>query len=1143
MRSDIRPGLIVLHGNRLESLRDAVSEWLSRRPLDPLEEESFLVQSNGAAEWLKMSLASLTGICASSRVELPARFLWRAYRQMLGPGAVPPSSPLEKSPLTWRLVRMLPSRLQAPAFAPIARFLHGDDLKRRLQLAERLADLYDQYQVYRADWLEAWSAGRDVVRSASGADLALPPDQRWQAALWRDLLAELSDDERHATRAQVHRDFLAALASGAEPHSPLPRRVVLFGASHVPGQTLEALAALSRHAQVLLAIPNPCRFHWAEIIEGRELMRPSRRRHALRGGHDLAVVPLEAMHAHAHPLLAAWGRQGRDFMRQLDAFDDAERTKNLFDVPRIDLFDEGPGTTMLEQVQATIRDLVPLSEHPSRTAAASDRSIVFHIAHNPQREVEVLHDQLLALFAATTASAPLKPRDVVVMVPDIDVFAPAIRAVFGQHAHADLRRIPFGIVDIRSRGNDPLLVALEWLLRVPAQRFRLSEVKDLLEVPAIARRFGLGDDDLPRLARWIEGAGIRWGLDEAQRAGLGLEACGEQNTWLFGLRRMLLGYASGAPFAGIDPYDEIGGLDATLVGSLADLLERLGHWCSECQRDATAREWAQRGRALLDTLVEPADEGERLALAALDAALAGWLEACELAGFDEPIPLAVFREAWLAAVDPPGGARRFLSGGVTFCTLMPLRAVPFEVVCLLGMNDGAYPRQSRRSDFDLMGLPGQQRPGDRSRRDDDRYLMLEALLSARRVLYVSWSGRSARDNSEQPPSVLVSQLRDYLRAAWSGNRSEDAVALRTTEHPLQPFSRRYFEGKELFTYAREWRAAHGATPAAHGKAAALPPLEPGGAVLTMAQLASFLKKPVRAFFRERLGVSFDEQDEAADDDEAFVVKGLDRYQLLDELIAEAPAATGNRSGLIAQRLHRIEGAGRLPIGGTGARAAAELQATAEPMVAERQRIEDRFPHPAPPRRLRFQADGIALDDWFDGLRTDGIETAWLIVRPSTLVKESKARPPHADKLIDAWVRMLVSSACDCATPGWLVGCDETLRLGAIEGALARETLHMVLGVWRQGMEAPLPLPPKSALAFASGADARAVYEGSNKMEGERREPCMARCFPDHESLTADGRFAQLAEQVYRPMLRWIEAAVAIEAREPAPDIEPETAGA
>ncbi len=1196
MRSEIRPGLLVLHGNRLEDLRDAVSAWLARSPLEPLEQETFLVQSNGSAEWLKMSLAAINGISAASRVELPARFLWRAYRQMLGPVAVPAASPFEKSALVWRVMRLLPSRLDEPAFKPVARFLVGGDFERRLQLAERVADLYDQYQVYRADWLEDWAYGRDVLRTASGVTRDLPSDQLWQAALWRDLLGELGDTERRGTRATVHRAFLAALARDAVPHSPLPRRVVLFGTSHVPGQTLEALAALSRHAQVLLAIPNPCRFHWADITSGRELMRTAARRHALRGGRDLATVPLEAMHAHSHPLLAAWGRQGRDFMRQLDAFDDVERSRDRFNEQRLDLFDDGDGETMLGQVQAAIRDLVPLAEQPVRTVPPSDRSIVFHIAHNPQREVEVLHDQLLALLAAkpfadglaakSHGAAPLKPRDIVVMVPDIDTFAPAIRAVFGQHATSDPRRIPFGIVDLKNRGNDPLVVALEWLLRAPSQRYRLSEVKDLLEVPAIARRFGLEADDLPQLSRWMEGAGARWGLAASQRAGLGLDACGAQNTWAFGLRRMLLGYASGVPFEGVDPYDEIRGLDARLVGALADLIGRLEAWWRECRRDAPAREWASRGRALLAALVDPDDEAERLTLAAAQSALAAWLGACELASFDEPVSLAVFREAWLAAIDPPGGARRFLAGGVTFCTLMPLRAVPFEVVCLLGMNDLDFPRPSRRSDFDLMALPGQPRAGDRSRRDDDRYLMLEALLSARRVLYVSWSGRSPRDNSEQPASVLVSQLRDHLRAVFRGagphpsplpragegavgagaalDAVADAVAERTTEHPLQPFSSRYFDGRGLVTYAREWRSAHVDGDVNEASHATMPPFEPSAVPLTIDALARFLKNPVKAFFRQRLDVAFHERDDAVDDDEAFGLDGLARFSVLEELVGASPAGVVDGSehaaatdplsrsresaGLRASgqalddHLRHLIAAGRLPIGETGLRLATELRGVAEPMRAARDRFFERFPHVAPPQRLQFEADGTRIDDWLDGLQTDGVFDAWLRMRPSVF-HAGKSRQLDPYKLIDAWVRTLVASACDQSAVGWSVGCDVWLVLAPIEPDLARAALRDLLAAWREGMNAPLPLPAKTAIAFIDdrkanaktdpAAAARLVYEGGNEARSknaglelnqaraEGEEPCLARCFADFDALSRDNQFAAWAERIYRPMLDWM----------------------
>jgi len=58
MQPSIRPGLLILHGNRLELLAETTFAWLTSHPLGPLEEETFLVQSNGMAEWLKMALAS-----------------------------------------------------------------------------------------------------------------------------------------------------------------------------------------------------------------------------------------------------------------------------------------------------------------------------------------------------------------------------------------------------------------------------------------------------------------------------------------------------------------------------------------------------------------------------------------------------------------------------------------------------------------------------------------------------------------------------------------------------------------------------------------------------------------------------------------------------------------------------------------------------------------------------------------------------------------------------------------------------------------------------------------------------------------------------------------------------------------------------
>jgi exodeoxyribonuclease V gamma subunit len=1120
MPSPVTPGLLILHGNQLEQLRAALFTWLRNNPLAPLESETILVQSNGVAEWLKISLAEEIGICAATRVALPARFLWEAYRGMLGRERVPSRSAFDKGPLTWRLMRLLPALLSDSVFLPLQQFLGDGDPERRLQLAERLADLFDQYQVYRADWLSDWAEGRDQLRNARGEAIALPPDQRWQAQLWRAVNASLPEQNRESGRATIHSQFVQASEQGTTPAGRLPRRVVLFGISALPYQTLQAVAALSRHTQVLLAVPNPCQFYWGDIIEGRELFKSKHKRQQLRADRDLSGIPLEELHAHSHPLLASWGRQGRDFVRMLDEFD--SDAAGRFDNLRIDLFSEGEGDKLLSQVQAAVRDMLPLSEHPRTRPEAHDRSIEFHLTHSVQREVEVLHDQLLSWFAAGSEPT-LRPRDVVVMVPDIDTFSAAIHAVFGQHKRSDPRFVPFEIGDVKDRSVNPLLVALEWLLRLPQQRCRQSEVRDLLEVPALAARFGLKNEDLPALGQWIEGSGVRWGLDQEHRNGLGLGSAGEQNAWIFGVRRMLLGYASGAGahFREIEPYAEVGGLDAALAGSLAQLIETLLAWRAALAQARTPAEWGEQGRALLAAFFNGSEESDRLTLAQLHDALQGWLETCDNAQFEEAVPLAVLRETWLGALDEPTLNHQFVSGGVTFCTLMPMRAVPFRVVCLLGMNDGDFPRRARQADFDLLALRGMARPGDRSRRDDDRYLMLEAVLAARDKLYISWVGRNVRDNSEQPASVLVSQLRDYLAAGW--DLDLDAM---TTEHALQPFSRRYFEQGGLRTYAGEWRAAHGAP--ATSEDAALPPfeLEPDYR-LKLAELSNFLRQPARYFFRRRLGVSFAEAGMIGEDEEPFSLDALERYFLEVSLLDDAspPEPVGEVRTSLAARAERLSRQGVLPIGLIGKEWQRQLVEGLVPVRTAWLTLGARFNGPAPKLAVSLAFDEVYLDDWIDKLRANDSETAWLMqISSKVLDKRGGAR---GDKLIGPWLRQLAAAAVGERVTGYLVARDAMVTMAPLDASAARAQLATLVRLWRTNMDHPLPIACKTALALLQDGDPRTTYDGGFEISGEAEDRCLARLWPDFASLSSGGAWLATAEALYGPLVRWLAAQVVI----------------
>ncbi len=1180
----LKPGLLVLHGNRLETLAEAVFEWQARHPLAPLELDPVLVQSNGMAEWFKMSQASFQGVCAATQVELPARFLWRVYRSVLGHHAVPPVSAVDKQPLVWRLMSLLPRWIQAHAGDPVWSAL-GSALgseasradaalsaERSLVLCQRLADLFDQYQIYRPDWLDDWAAGRDVLRGAlfgrqdGRQPSPVPVHQAWQPALWRAIVESLSAAEQGAMRPAVHRRCVQALeqalqdsasAAFGRPAWALPRRVVLFGSTQLPQSTLELLAALSRHVQIILAVPNPCRYFWADLIDGREQLAIARRRHPLRAGVELAALPLQALHAHGHPLLAAWGRQARDFVRQLDAFDDVQRSREQFELPKVDLFDEEPGGDLLQQVQARIRDGVPMHEHADEKPKADDRSISFHVAHSAHREVEILHDQLLHLLAHPPAGKPLSPRDIVVMVPEIDRFAASIRAVFGQHPRGSARHIPWGIADVSERCHSPLLQAVEWLLRAPQHRFSASEWRDLLELPACARRFGIDAEALPQAMDWLAGAGVRWGLGAAQRADLGLGATGETASWHFAVQRMLLGYAAGDlddGFNGIEPYTEVAGLAATLAGALASMAREVDSWWLASKTLRSPQDWAPLLRGLLARFFEPQDEIDRAALAALDAGLNSWLQACDASGFEDPVPLPVVREAWLGSLQEPALKQRFKAGGVTFCTLLPLRAIPFDVVCLLGMNEGDYPRVAPAADFDLMALPGQGRPGDRSRRHDDRQLMLDALLSARRVLHISWVGRSQRDNTAQPPSVLVTQLRDYLDAGWGSG----TCATRTVEHPLQAFSRRYFEraasgaDPRLFTYASEWRQAH-TPPQTDAKPQTLAvPAEAalqaeGLAVLTLtlAQLVALLRAPVRFYCRHHLKLVFGDDGQAdLQDDESFDDSALERSQWLMRVLQAAPQHT------VDQSLRRLAREACLPLASAGLVAQAQLREQALPMLAERERILKVHPKPAVPVNIELcSADaGVRLVDCVQGLWQDdsGEMLAGVNFAASALKNKGKSR---TDRLLSVWVQALACAAAGQAVQWHLIGPDHIAVLAPLQAQQATQVLQALLqaassalldgrlpasaartGIaWMESLDGP------KASEQAARREAKKAFEGDEFGRwGEAQDACLQRMYPSFERLIESPHFESDTRLLYGPLLAHLPGVLQWEALPNAP---------
>lgn len=1111
----ILPGFAVIHSNFLENLRSILVDWLKKYPLAPLENEIFLVQSNGMAQWLKLALADELGICTAVNMELPAQFLWTTYKIVLGD--IPTESPLDREPLVWRLFHILREGTDYPELKQI----QNAEVDKQYQLSKILADVFDQYQVYRSDWIQDWTNNKDQVRDPNGK--AQPVPQAWQAALWRKVLEEISIEAIHSSRALVHQRFIEKLKEEKESPKKLPRRILVFGISSMPRQTLEAFAQLGRFCQVLILVHNPCRYHWEDIVDQKDLLRKKRNRKS-----KISQTPLEDLHINANPLLASWGRQGKDYIHFLDSLDDPQQYQTWFQ--RIDLFDdfEDP-KNLLQKIQQSILDLDPSPKNlkDRKDVKTEDFSVVFHSAHSQKREVEILHDQLLDLLSKQEGT--LKHRDILVMVPDINSYAPHIHAVFGKSEVKDSRQIPFSISDQKERGKNPILIALEFLLRITDSRFSVSDFFELLSVPSIQKSFGISEQDLPIMRRWVIDSGIRWGLNAEQRKNFCSSSDLEQNTWRFGLDRMLLGYAVGLgkSWESIEPYDEVSGLSAEKLGLLAHLMDVLEIFWREFSIPANPETWGKRFRYLLKTFFISTGNRDLLTLEELLKHLERWEEHCQQAKFDETLPISVAREAWLSKIDEPSLSQNFLVGRVNFCTLLPMRAIPFEVICLLGMNDGDFPRNFPTSSIDLMAVTG-YRPGDRSRREDDRYLFLEAVLSARKKLYISWVGQDEKNNQVRMPSILVQQLRDFITSGWVDSSPNHSLLDRlTAKHPLHPFSKRYFLSADsigyderIFSYAHEWRVAH--DPQMSKPSSDLPDYFPEMPV-SIKTLAFFLRHPTKVFFNDRLKIILEDREKENTDIEPFVLSRLDDYFLSEELLKTISGKpTENMEVLFEEKQAQQKRRGELPLSSFAEQASKRFSTPVRMAYQRSQQIYQSWPQKVEkPKEVSLEfLIGIArvsLEGWITDLYTNEKEQyARILVKHQDLRDRKYA-------LVDPWVYHLSGCAIGLDMCTLQVGSDVVISFRSIPKEDAYTYLEKIVHAWYTGMQHPLPLACKTAFTWLNNSeDACKKYEGSSHGNvGEVQEdPYLRRAYSTFEllmnSLHPNG-FEYWARELYGPI--------------------------
>lgn len=1046
--------MFVHRSNRTERLVAALVR-LVREPVgDPFRPECITVQGRGMERWLAMELARHLGVWANPDFPFPRRLIERVLQSTPG-RPHEQGNAFEPERLLWSIRALLPELQDRPQLAPIRNYLTGDDRGvRALQLADRIADTFDHYVVHRPDLVLDWEHG--------GGDA-----EDWQPLLWRALV------ERHGAGhvAARARDFLAAADANRLDAAKLPRRVSLFGISTLPPLYVRVLAALSRHVDVHLFVLTPSREYWAQIRSERQIVRA-----LARAGTDPGQAEERLHYEVGHPLLAALGRLGREFQEVLEEFDYREGDDDLYDDPGC-----GDALHALQSDILSLRHRGAPDGPPRLELRADDASIRIHSCHGAMREVEVLHDQLLALFEEIP---DLAPHEVVVMTPDIEEYAPAIEAVFASSDGTTGRAaIPYRISDRGPRGAAEVIDAFERVLDLLTGRMKAPEVLDLLGIRAVRDRFGIAAGDLELLRQWVSESGIRWGVDAAHREAEDQPAL-DQNTWRFGLDRLLLGYAIGDEstlFGGTLPYVDVEGQAGQLLGSLVELLETLFRLRERLAVPRTVAEWSAELRELVAATIAD-DPTTADQVQDLTGTLADLAERAEAAGFAEAIPLEAYRAQLESDLRRRISTHGFLSRGVCFCELVPMRTIPFRVVCLLGMSDGAFPRSQRPLGFDLMAR--RPRPGDRSVREDDRYLFLEALLAARERLVVSYVGQGIRDNGPRPPSVVVSDLLDALEETYDASVRERVEVA----HPLQPFDGRYFDGEDpgLFSFRGDRRdgaiALRGPRLPRPPFVAAPIPADPPTEI-DLDDLVEFFRHPSRWFARNRLDLRMGRETEPVKSREPIALDALERWSVGSKALA------GRLRGATAEEMfERLRAGGELPPGTPGRLTFDRLFPEAERAAQAAQR------HRAAERR------SIELDESVGGVRVFG-RIDDLYGDDQVVVHFSRLRGRQD---LGPWVRhvfLCLAAPAGTAPSTVVVGRAQkarsatAIRFGPV--AKARAIAEKLVALHRAGTAAPLPFFPSASREFAD-------KYGETGDEEKARAAAVKQ--PDHPATTARDPF-------------------------------------
>jgi exodeoxyribonuclease V gamma subunit len=973
--------LLVAELDKARSIRSSV-----------FQPDVIVTQTEGMNNWLRLQIAAQSGIAANVRFVQPSELIYQLY-QILG-GPYP--DVLAPGNLSWLLYKILSGEEFTKRYPEIASYYNAggstdQDLK-RLALAEKMADLFDQYQIYRPDMMREWN--RNAASTADSAD--------WQQYLWTAA--------RNASRSELPDktrigDYILAALTDPEKQQKLKEKLPelhLFGLSITTDYHVQILHEAAKYINLHVHILNPApEEYWYDDQSEKQL---AIWRH--KG------LPQPEHTQIGNRLLTSWGKIARD---TFSMFFQYEAFLNAYEaLPAAESVTE----CLLHKIQEDINTAATTNAHLITGKDLNDGSVTLSSSYTPVREVEALYNYLVHLV--TQKDEGIAARDIVVMVSDIDVYAPYIKAIFSNAPYS----FRYNIADESYAGGDNLFEALDAVLWLSEDGFKAEEVMQLLELSCIRERFGI--DDPTSLRSLVNAANIRFGFDGRS----------EDDTrfvsWRYGLKRIMYGICMSGEEA-FEVEDEMLFPLDLLEGSATQDAIRFCHFIEvlissiEARRGLrTISDWVRYVEQVIQDLVleqgdEAGEQHQQLTKKLSDyRVVEEWMP--------EPISYEIFSRSLLQGLRSTMRSKLYITGGITFCSLIPMRSIPFRVVAMLGLDYDKFPRKERPASFNLM-LTSPRR-GDRNVRDNDKHLFLETILSAREHLYISYVGRNAKDNTVRPPSAFVDELLDYV-ARGAGKEPDELRREWVIQHPLHGYSIRYNQrDPRLYNYL------------GHDKAIPIPRKAAPEALpdeldeLRLDELIRFCQHPIRAYYNKVLDIRYERDEILLSDTELFELDKLQKWQFRNDLLELDEAG-------VIDMLERSRRVGSLPLANMAGVVMDAINEELEAVRSVYHQVQKQGAKSSP--ALEFQvADTLILGNLDSVFGTTLFSVSW-------------SKSPLKNQL-KAYLQLLAGSAAGVLTELWFLDAesDELMIRSGMPAVEASGRLQKLIALYRKGLSEVLP---------------------------------------------------------------------------------------